>query len=466
MLTSGGNEENSPHRIVPYFKKDHSTTDNAVFLKKEYSDCGKGFIFGGNKVSVWFGESGIRIAVGDTATNSSDASLVTWEQSARRIRELLNMGRFAPQSELYKADGNELKELAENFWYLERDLADNVAFDFVGEELFKDGFPDSTARIAEFLAQPEQREEVLAGLQDFAAEYEQNNDLLRFYHSVRYLRESLTTLEDLQREPLTFTADESVSTPRPGFITQDEIDRVLCGGGNVENGRYRIYSYFLHEHTAKEKVDFLKEEYGTGGFGRTGFDEWHDSKGIAYSRENNHMPYDKVILPWNKVATRIDELIADGRYLSEQQLAYLPEYEKTELAREIHNFYPRQPEDLPRPFPREMDYWQAVTEFIRPQLDEPERVTAILESMAAVLDNTADFDRNYEDMQKAFADLTAYQNGEYTLFPKDKPAERQQAVTDTAQTIPAPSPQEQPAADEAAVYDLQFGSTVYLGTDE
>jgi N12 class adenine-specific DNA methylase len=465
VLTSGGNGENSVCRIVSYFKKDHLAADNAAFLKGEYGTGGKGFIFGGSHVSVWFDERGIRIAEGDSAQSSPAASLVTWEQAARRVRELLDMGRFAPQSELDKADGVEIKALAERLQYLERELADGCEFSFMEADLLKGGFPESTARIAEFLAQPKQRKNVLDGLYGFAEAYEENTDLLRFGYSVRHLREALTTLEDLQREPLTFTADESVPAPRPGFITQDEVDKVLTRGGNVEHGKFRIYSYFLHEHTAKEKADFLKHEYGTGGGGRTGFNEWHDSKGITYSRENNHMPYDKVILPWAKVAKRIDELIADGRYMTERELAYLPEYEMSELAREVYSFFYNRPEDVPRPYPHDADFHEAV-KVVRPQLDEPERVAEILGQMAATLEGTAGFDRHYESMQKAFADLTAYQNGEYTLFPKDRPAEKQQVAEKTAQPKAAPTPPESSGAGEADKYDLALGVTVWLGLDE
>ncbi len=294
MLTSGGNELDSILRIAAYFKKDHTIDENADFLMDEYrrfkSDGGKGFIFGGSRVSVWFTESGIRIATGDTALIDA-ATLVTWEQAATRIRELLDVGRYMPQSELDKVDGHEVKWIADLLWYLHRDCAEGVDY-FLADEFFKGGFPDSTARIAELVAQPEQRRVILDGLYKFVAAYAENPGILRFRFAVGHMRDALNGLEDLEREPLVFTADESVSTARPAFITQDEIDKVLAGGGNVENGKYRIYSYFLHEHTPKEKVDFLKDEYGTGGGSRTGFDEWHDSKGIAYSRENNHMPYD------------------------------------------------------------------------------------------------------------------------------------------------------------------------------
>ncbi|MDR2043322.1 MAG: DEAD/DEAH box helicase family protein [Clostridium sp.] len=460
VLTTGGNEENSVLRIISWFRRIHTPTENAAFLRKEYGEGGKGFIFGGQHVSVWWDENIIRIAVGDNARYAENATTLHWLNVELRIRDLFRLGRFAPQSELDKVDGFELKSLADHLWYLHHDLADGITFSFMDEELFKGGFPDSTAHIAELLAEPTARQTILDGLTEFAAEYEQDNDLLRFRFSESHMRDALTLLNDLQYDPNILTADESVSTLRPGFITQDEVDAILLQGGNVEHGKYRIYSYFLHAHTAKEKADFLNDEYGWGGTGRTGFNENHDSKGISFSRENNHMPYDKVILPWSKVAKRVDELIADGRYMTERERGLLPEYEKSELAREVYLFYTNQPEDVPRPYPFGSETTNAIKE-IRPQLDEPERVAGILSGMAAVLDNTADFDRSYQSMQKAFEDLTAYQNGEYTLFPTDKPAEKE-----TAQPAPAPVTHEQPAADEAAVYDLQLGTAVYLGMDE
>jgi N12 class adenine-specific DNA methylase len=261
-----------------------------------------------------------------------------------------------------------------------------------------------------------------------------------------------------------FEAEETAKAASAFLVSQQIIDEVLTSGSGVQHGKFRIYSYFLGSHTAKEKTDFLKNEYGTGGSGRAGFTEWHDSKGISFNREINHMPYDKVSLPWSKVARRIDELIADGRYMTESELAYIPEYEKGILAGEVYFFYSHQPEDVPHPFPYDADYSDAV-EVIRPQLDEPERVSEILSQMAGVLDNTANFDRNYLSMQKAFADLTAYQNGEYSLFVPIKPAEKE---IETAQIAPSPTLPEPPvtSAGEVAEYDLHLGTAVWLGLDE
>jgi hypothetical protein len=229
-LTTSGNEENSVLRIISCFRRIHTPTENAAFLRKEYGEGGKGFIFGGQHISVWFDQNVIRIAVGDNARYAENATAVHWLNAELRIRELFQLGRFAPQSELDKADGFELKSLADHLWYLHHDLADGVTFSFMEEELFSGGFPDSTARITELLADPATREEIFDGLTVFAAAYEQDNDLLRFRFSVSRMRDALDLLDDLQYDPTILTADESVSVPNHAFITQDEVDEVLTNG--------------------------------------------------------------------------------------------------------------------------------------------------------------------------------------------------------------------------------------------
>jgi len=460
VLTSGGNELNSPLRIVSYFKKDHPTSENADFLRQEYRRGGKGFIFGGNHVSVWFDESGIRIATGDTVLTPA-ATLVTYEQAAKRVRELLDMGRYMPQSELDKVDGFSIQALAEKLYFLYRDEMGTLPQEWtVNGSLHADSIPV----IAEQLCRPDTLNQILRKLDgdnQVAQSGARDGDFRWAKQFRRIAPDILRGVLDLQREPLTFTANETVSAARAAFITQDEMDQLLMRGGNISHGKFRIYSYFLQGHTTKEKANFLKDEYGTGGNSRLGFDEWHDSKGIAYSRENNHMPYDKVILSWPKVVRRIDELIAEGRYMSRRELDYIPEYEKEELAREVVGFYPYQPEDLPRPFPSDVTDHGERIKIVRPQLDQPERVAEILSQMAAILDNTADFDRRYPSMQKAFEDLTAYQNGTFSLFTPVKPTEQAPAAAPAQRNAP-----DAPPVDEAVQYDLQLGATVYLGIEE
>ena len=75
---------------------------------------------------------------------------------------------------------------------------------------------------------------------------------------------------------------------------------------------------------------FLRDEYGIGGLSYTGFDEWHDGKGIKLSREDDFSQgdYDTVRLSWNQVEKRIRGFVQNGRYLNEKEQAFLPEYEK------------------------------------------------------------------------------------------------------------------------------------------
>ena len=91
-------------------------------------------------------------------------------------------------------------------------------------------------------------------------------------------------LDALGRDSIEFTADAPIThTDADYYITEDEIDRMLTGGSGVQDGKYRIYLYLAEQHTASEKAAFLRKEYGIGGFGRKGYDESHDGKGITFS---------------------------------------------------------------------------------------------------------------------------------------------------------------------------------------
>ena len=72
------------------------------------------------------------------------------------------------------------------------------------------------------------------------------------------------------------------------FITEDEIDAAITGGRSFAGGKGRIYAFFMENHTDKEKVGFLKDEYGIGGrshalSGATHSGEDHDGKGLHYN---------------------------------------------------------------------------------------------------------------------------------------------------------------------------------------
>jgi len=247
VLTSGGNEIDSALRIAAYFKKDKGIDNNAAFLRNEYGMGGKGFIFDGNKVSIWFNGDGIYIAMGNTV-RSEDAALVTWNESAQRVRKLLDLGRFMSQSELNKVDPGEHTDLAEALWYIHQDRSDGVEFSFLDDGVFKGGFPGSTERMAVMMAAPEQRRAIRQGLRELLATDSQEASLFRFRSAYQKLPYLLVTLADLEHEQLEFTSDVSVTAtaPRPKFITQDEVETLMHRGSGVEKGKFRIYSFFLN----------------------------------------------------------------------------------------------------------------------------------------------------------------------------------------------------------------------------
>jgi len=114
------------------------------------------------------------------------------------------------------------------------------------------------------------------------------------------------------------------------------IDAVLTRGSGVQEGKFRIYEQFQKSLSHKENIDFLKNEYGTGGASPiktgTGISEWHDAKGIRLDR--GYMPgRPEVLLKWPQVEKRIRELIKLDRYLDEKQLAYYPQWLEKEEAR-------------------------------------------------------------------------------------------------------------------------------------
>ena len=90
-LCMGFNDRDSRKIICAYFMKDKP--DNAAFLQESYGTNGAGLIIQGQEYAVWYDPEGIRISPGRTV-QKLHTTIVTWEQAAKRIRELLDMGRY------------------------------------------------------------------------------------------------------------------------------------------------------------------------------------------------------------------------------------------------------------------------------------------------------------------------------------------------------------------------------------
>ena len=438
-LCIGANDQNSRLIICAYFKKDKP--DNARFLAEHYGENGAGFYLDGRQYAIWYNAEGIRIAQGESAQRSS-GTLIPWEQAAARIRELLDLGRYMPQSELDRVDGYERQQRAAQLWYLRQDFAEGTAdagyLPTVNAIYGKNhGFPEESAAISDLLGHPEGLQNLRDELEQFVQVYRENRELLRFhFHRPQKLLEQLS---DLQREPLHFTAAEGYAPQRRFFISGDEIDNLLRGGKRSTDYRLAVYSFYRNHTERKERENFLKHYHGEYSGHSGGNDDvtYQLSKGVSFSHGSITAPYAKVELKWNAVEKRVSAMIAQGRFLTDEDRAAMPQYEKHQLARNIRTFFENVPQEQPHPYPFGFDYWDAV-KLIEPQLDDPARVEEIYQMMVPVWEATPQDDRMYALRQQAFENLTAFRQGTFTLFAEHKE--------------PAA-----PAMPQAKAYDLGYG---------
>lgn len=328
VLRLGGNTDRQRERIVAVFEKQKSTAEIADTLKNLYH--------GGNgigSVTAWYAEDGIHLSHGKTARYDKSAQVISWESAAERIGQLLQDGNFATNVELTEAAGYERSLLAEKLWHLYHDFSDKArdsGYLSCLSGIQRTGFPEETAWLAEQLNRPEFRQTLAEEYAAFWTAYQQNRELLRFhYHKPREIWENLKELSLPRR---IFSSDLSQVPTVQHFITEDEIDAAMTGGSSFAGGKGRIYAFFMANHTDKEKVRFLKDEYGIGGrshalSGATHSGEDHDGKGLHYKKQD----CPDVHLNWEKVAKRITSLVQKDRYLTEQEQA---QYDKIQSEQE------------------------------------------------------------------------------------------------------------------------------------
>ena len=140
------------------------------------------------------------------------------------------------------------------------------------------------------------------------------------------VRVNLPTVDE-QIEMIAKAEDENASA---FTISKEDIDSVLQKGSGVADGKYRIYRQFQKGEDRQNNIEFLKNEYGTGGGTHIfpdGFSghSWHDSKGLAIDRNGTYTNHD-LVLKWSQVEKRLRELIKDNRYLNPKEKDHYADY--------------------------------------------------------------------------------------------------------------------------------------------
>ena len=441
-LCTGGNELNSAERIAVFYMWERPEQENEEFLRREFgTENGRGIEYEGRKYAVWFMEDGVHLAQGDSVRTGYSKTMVTWEQASARILNLLEAGTYLSASELAQAPDKVLHEAMDALLMTARDL---------NEEGRAQGlFPQTLDIHDQHKGYPELDEDMVAfaktegGLQILAQEYHAfldayaaAPDIMRFRISGYNTHRIGTVLDGLQYSERHFTAQPNFLRQCKMFITQDEIDHHFLNEGT--ESRLTIYSHFCYPHTPEERQKFIKGSFGEySGGARAGYGYTKTYKGLDYERDYNSKKYDTVHLTIPNVVKEYERLIAQKRFPGEDAIAKIPEYERGRLARIVYNGFYNAPDEIPRPYPKNTDFYDAVP-IIEKQLQDKAKAADMLAALTSRLDGLPEDDRYYGSVRRAKEQLSEYVDGTFSLFNHRHDAQLVKAAEQTAsaQTTP------------------------------
>lgn len=464
-LCTGGNEPNSAERIAVFYMRERPEQENEEFLHREFGRAnGRGIEYEGRKYAVWFLEDGIHLAQGDSVRTGYSKTVVTWEQASARILELLDAGTYLSASELAQTPDKVLHEAMDALLMTARDLNEEGR----GQGLF----PQTLAIHDQHKGYPELDEDMVAfaktegGLQTLAQEYHtfldayaQDRDIMRWRLSAYNTHRIGVVLDGLPYPERYFTAQPNFLRQSKMFITQDEIDHHFLNEGT--ESRLTIYSHFCYPHTPEERQKFIKGSFGEySGGSRAGYGYTKTYKGLEYERDYNFKKYDTVHLTIPNVVKEYERLIAQKRFPGEDAIAKIPEYERGQLARTVYNGFYNAPDDVPRPYPKGADFYDAVPT-IEKQLEDKDRAAEMLAALTSRLDGLPEDDRYYGSVRRAKEQLSEYVDGTFSLFNHRHDAPQQERsfveqVAENAARLAAEQPVE--PATQPAITDAEFAA--------
>ena len=447
ILCTAGNEPNSAERVAVFYMREHPEQENIAFLRREFGmENGRGIEYEGRKYAVWFMEDGIRLAQGDSIRTGYSKTVVSWGLAAGRILGLLRAGIYLSAAELAQAPDKVLHEAMDALLMTARDLTKE------GRDMGL--LPQTLAIHDQHKGYPELDEDMVefaktdGGLQMLAQEY---HAFLYAYHDdpsiLRYRLSEYNThrigiiLNGLPYSERHFTAQPNFLRQYKMFITQDEIDQYFLN--EETESRLAVYSHFCYPHTSEEHQKFIKSRFGEySGSGRARYQSTKTYKGLEYERDYNFKKYDAVHLTIPNVVKEYECLIAQKRYPGEDAIAKIPEYERGQLARLIYSGFYDAPDDTPRPYPKGVDFYDALP-IIEKQLEDRGKAAEMLATLTSRLDGMTDGDRYYDSVRRAKERLAEYVDGTFSLFNHRHDALRQVHPVEN-------SPRSEPVLQEAA----------------
>ena len=461
VLCTGGNEFNSAERIAVFYMRERSEQDNAAFLRREFgTENGRGIEYEGRKYAVWFMEDGIHLAQGDSIHTGYSKTVVIWEQVSTRILELLEVGTYLSAAELEQAPDKVLHEAMEALLMTARDL---------NEEGRAQGlFPQTLAIHDQHKGYPDLNDDMVAfaknegGLQTLSQEYHNfldayaaDQSITRFHLSGYNTHRIGVVLDGLNLPERHFTAQPNFLRQCKMFITQDEIDRYFLRQST--DTRLAVYSHFCNSNDTAEHQKFIKSLFGEySGSAMDGYDYEETHAGFRMRRRYARKNYDEVKLTIPKVVKEYEQLIAQKRFPGEDAIAQIPKYERGQLARIVYHGFCNASDDVPRPYPKSADFYEAVP-VIEAQLPDRAKAAEMQAALTSRLDSMDENDRYFDSVRRAKERLSEYVDGTFSLFnhrhdtPQQEQAEFSAKPEPVPQEIPPTIEPEPPQADEPTV---------------
>lgn len=451
-LCCGFNDKNSRVQIAMHFRRDRGVEYNARMLKFLYGTNGAGFVFNGENVSFWYDENGISIAKG-TSAKTSTATHLTWKQAAVRIRELLDVGRYMPQYELDKVDDYELNKVADRLTEFIRDLSDDYPNkDNCLQSIQKEidgvfGYHDMVEKITDMLKDDEKRAQIFKEYGRLMDDYNAGMKIIRFNYAAQYSIPYIAEIiEGMKREPILFKAESGYLPEREMFISQDEIDKIIINGKNNHAYRLETYTYFVNHPDKADRIKYVSRDNQSGYLG--GNDSVNKTtKGIEFSHGSVMEPYAKVLVKWSDVAKRIDTLIKQNKFVTQEDIDAIPDIYKNEISRDLESFFEGLSENDAKPYPNDIEPYK-ISRVIKAQLDNPQALDDIENMMSNALALMDKDDRMYQYRKQIYDDFIAYKNGTFKLYdypnlaPKvkqpskfTKPAEKEKVNAETKPVV-------------------------------
>lgn len=441
-LCIGANDKNSTVEIAMIFRRDRGTEYNAEFLKNHYKTNGAGFFFNGEKVSLWYNENGLNISKGTTAQKST-ATHITWEQAAKRIRELLDEGRYMSQDKLDAVDDYEINKLADRIVEFNRNVKEDYEgndklFPFVRSQL-KDilGYPDEVEKITQLLDNPSYSEKVLDEYEEFMTALRKDGYFLRFEYAQEYTPDyTYEIVKGMRIEPVAFKTATDFNPDRQYFISNDEIENFLRGGKSSAEARFRIYTQLVNAETKEKRAKVLKDYYGISGSisGNDRIDS--SSKGLEISHGDIFTPYAKVTLKWSQVEKHYDDMIKGNRFFYESDFDQLENIYKRNISSSLESFFESLPDEYAKPYPADTENYR-ISDVLRNMLDNPQELEHIEKMMSDAMALMSEESNSYKYRKNEYDDFIAFKNGTYSPYKLPERTEQKPATVSSRFSKPA-----------------------------